>query len=36
MCDTARSIAVFTFTTNRRPLHSRGTLCRNEQLTLLI
>lgn len=30
-CDRGRSTPLFTFTSNRRPLHSRGTLCRNEQ-----
>ena len=30
-CDRVRSAPLFTFTSNRRPLHSRGTLCRNEQ-----
>ena len=30
-CDRVRSTPLFTFTSNRRPLHSRGTLCRNEQ-----
>ena len=29
-CDRVRSAPLFTFTSNRRPLHSRGTLCRNE------
>ena len=35
MCDKARSDSLFTFTADRRPLHGRGTPCRNEQLTLL-
>jgi|GEM_PF-4312563 hypothetical protein len=30
-CDRVRSAPLFTFTSNRRSLHSRGTLCRNEQ-----